>query len=79
MATGEVVKVKVVVTETDPEGVAYSVLGRGDKEVVILGDKVGEWESVTLWLRVAISLVAKGLKVTDMDGDIVGVIDGVAY
>ena len=79
MATGEVVKVKVVVTETDPEGVAYCVLGRGDREVVILGDKVGEWEPVTLWVRVAISLVAKGLKVTDMDGDIVGVIDGVAY
>ena len=40
---------------------------------------MGEWLPVTLCVKVAISLVAKGLKVTDMDGDIVGVTDGVAY
>ena len=34
VATGEVVRVKVVVTETDPEGVAYNVLGRGEREDV---------------------------------------------
>jgi hypothetical protein len=77
-AAGEVVIVMVVLADGEPDRVAYRVLGSGEMEGVRLGDKEGDKDPDTLRVTLAISLVANGLIVTEMEGVKDGDVEGVA-